>query len=110
MTMAASPYTLIRLEIECHAGHRGEEEPRYLTLDGKRIGVRDIVDRWMAPDHRYFKLLADDGAVYVVRRDVAGEGWELVMYEVTGGTRDLAPPVRTAGARIHRFYHPRKRK
>ena len=111
MSSEPSPYSLIRLAIECHAGYRGEAEPRYLTLGDKRRGVRDVVDRWYAPEYRYFKLLADDGAVYIVRNDVAGEDWELVMYEVADDRAAPAPPIRTAGARVHRFYnHPRKRR
>ena len=106
MSCDKSPYSLIRLAVECYAGYRGEEEPRYLTLGDKRVGVQQIVDRWHAPEYRYFKLLAEDGAVYIVRNDVAGEGWELVMYEVADRTADRAPPIRTAGARLHRFYRP----
>ena len=111
MSVARSPYSLTRLAVECHAGHRGEEEPRALTLADKRLAVREVVDRWLAPEHRYFKLLAEAGAVYIVRNDVAGEGWELVMYEVVDSAVERAPPIRTAGARVHRFYrHPRKRR
>ena len=107
----SSPYGLIRLAVECYAGHRREEEPSAFTLaDGARREIREIVDRWLAPAHRYFKVRADDGAVYIIRHDVAGDGWELVMYEVGAGLNYSTPPIRTAGARVHRFPHPRKRR
>lgn len=110
MSAERNPYTLRKLTVACHAGYRGEEEPRSLTIDGQHLAVAEILDRWLAPDHRYFKLRAGDNAVYIVRNDVAGDGWELVMYAVAGEKADPTPPVRTAGARIHRFYHPRKRR
>ena len=105
----SSPYSLIRLAVKCYAHHRGEGEPSAFTLaNGARRETREIVDRWLAPDHRYFKVRADDGAVYIIRHNVAGDGWELVMYEAGAGPNYLTPPIRTAGARVHRFPHPRK--
>ena len=107
----SSPYGLIRLAVKNYAGHRGEQEPSAFTVaDGARREVREIVDRWLAPDHRYFKVRADDGPVCIIRHDVAGDGWELVMYEVGAGLNYSTPPIRTAGARVHRFPHPRKRR
>lgn len=107
----SSPYGLIRLAVEYYTGHRGEEEPSAFTLaDGARREMQEIVDRWLAPGHGYFKVRADDGAVYIIRHDVTGDRWELVMYEVGAGLNYSTPPIRTAGARMHRFPHPRKRR
>ena len=110
MSLEQNPYTLVRLTVECHAGYRGEEEPRALSIDGQHLAVTEILDPWLEPDHRYFKMRASNSAIYIVRNDVAGDGWELVMYAVAGEKADPAPLVRTAGARIHCFYHPRKRR
>jgi hypothetical protein len=44
------------IRVECHAGYRGDEEPRAFTLGERRFAVLDIEDRWLAPDHRYFKV------------------------------------------------------
>lgn len=71
----------MRLDVECYAGHRGEETPRSLVFGGKRIAVTEVLDSWLAPDHRYFKLLCEDGATYLVRHDPAAACWELVMFE-----------------------------
>lgn len=68
------------LSVECHAGHRGDETPRALTIDGRRVAVIEVLDRWLAPDHRYFKLKGDDGDVYIVRQDTASSTWELTMF------------------------------
>jgi hypothetical protein len=71
--------------VECYAGHRGEETPRALTVGDRRIEVVDVVDRWLAPDHRYFKLKGDDGDVYIVRYANATNSWELTMFNRDSG-------------------------
>jgi hypothetical protein len=67
----------MKISVECYAGHRGEEEPRAFTMGSKRFAVLEIVDRWMAPEHRYFKVRADDGSMLVLRHDTESGGWEL---------------------------------
>jgi len=77
----------MRILVECYAGYRGEETPRHLYLGARKIAVIDVIDRWLAPDHRYFKVQGDDGGVYIVRHDVPGDCWEMVMFDDTQPTR-----------------------
>jgi hypothetical protein len=67
----------MRIRVECHAGFRGEEEPRAFWLDERRLPVADVVDRWLDPRHRYFKVRAEDGRQFVLRHDPASDDWEL---------------------------------
>ena len=67
----------MRIHVECHAGYRGDEEPRAFTLGATRIAVLEILDRWLAPEHRYFKVRIEDGRDFVLRHDVASGEWEL---------------------------------
>lgn len=69
------------VQVECYAGYRGEETPRRFVIGARRIEVLDVVDRWLAPDHRYFKLRGNDGGTYILREDVAGQRWELTLYD-----------------------------
>ena len=39
-----------------------------------------MLDRWLAPDHRYFKIMGDDDATYIIRHDTVKWEWELVFY------------------------------
>jgi len=71
----------LRITVECYSGHRGEETPRRFLLDGRVIEVAEVVDQWLAPDHRYFKLRDPQGATWILRHDSAGDRWELTMYE-----------------------------
>lgn len=75
---------MLEVEVECHAGYRGEETPRRFTLGQRRVEVVDVIDRWYGPDHRYFKLLGDDGATYLLRHDETADRWELTMFERQG--------------------------
>jgi hypothetical protein len=69
------------LHVECYAGHRGEETPRALTIGDRLVQVEQVLDRWLAPDHRYFKVKGDDGDDYIVRQDTASGEWELTMFK-----------------------------
>lgn len=68
------------IRVECYAGYRGEETPRRFHLGERAVEAVEILDRWLAPDHRYFKVKGDDGAVYIMRYDVAFDRWELTMF------------------------------
>jgi hypothetical protein len=68
------------VEVECYAGYRGEETPRRFRLGQRRIEVTEIVDSWVAPDHRYFKVQDTQGNLYILRNDVvAVDRWELTL-------------------------------
>ena len=72
---------LLEIMVECYAGHRGEQTPRVLVLGDRRIAVAAVLDQWLAPDHRYFKLHGDDGHIYIVRQDVESRAWTLTLFQ-----------------------------
>jgi NADH dehydrogenase len=69
------------LRVGCSPGYRGEPTPRRFSFGGAWIEVTELLDLWLAPDHRYFKVRADDGASYILRNDVRADRWELTMYD-----------------------------
>jgi allophanate hydrolase subunit 1 len=71
---------VLTIEVECYAGHRGEQTPRALIVKGTRIAVTEVLDAWLAPDYRYFKLKGADGHTYLVRHDERAATWELTMF------------------------------
>jgi hypothetical protein len=82
------------VDVGCYAGYRGEETPRRFGLSGAEVEIAEVVDRWLAPDHRYFKLRDREGHVYILRNDVASERWELTFFRRgTEGTELSAPPA-----------------
>jgi hypothetical protein len=70
----------MQIRVQCYAGHRGEEEPRAFDLGDRRLEVVEIIDRWLAPDHRYFKVQADDDNVYILRHDETAGEWEMTSF------------------------------
>lgn len=66
---------LLSVTVECYAGHRGEQAPRRFTLAGCRINVAGVLDCWLEPEHRYFKVRGDDGGTYVLRHDEGTGAW-----------------------------------
>ena len=65
------------IRVECYAGYRGEETPRRFQLDERCIEIVAVLDRWLAPDHRYFKVLGDDEQQYILRHDTETQHWDL---------------------------------
>ena len=70
----------MQIRVNCYAGYRGEETPRLIVMGDQRIAVASIQDRWIAPDHRYFKLVGKDGGLYIIRHDPNRDIWELTFY------------------------------
>ena len=77
----------MQCHVQCYAGYRGEETPRCLLLGKRRIDVIGVVDRWLEPDYRYFKIEGSDGATYVLRQERRSERWDLTFDSATTVTR-----------------------
>ena len=78
------------LKVECYAGYRGEETPRCIWLGERKIKVIRVIDRWLAPDHRYFKILGDDNSVYILRHSSKSWVWDLTFYKQAENHSDVA--------------------
>jgi len=77
------------IKVFCYAGYRGDESPIYFYVGGRKVTVSEIADSWIGPDHRYFKVKGDDGAVYILRQDTCADTWELTMFDrVVAKSRD----------------------
>lgn len=72
--MSAEPMSI---RVECCAGYRGEQEPRTFWLGERRFEVVELLDRWLHPAHRYFKVKVDDGRIFVLRHDTSSGEWDL---------------------------------
>lgn len=72
-----------QIRVDCYCGHRGEEIPRRFWILSRCVAVKEVVDRWLAPHHRYFKVLGSDGDLYILRHDPYGDVWELTFFRKT---------------------------
>ncbi len=72
---------IMQIKVECYAGYRGEETPRIIRFQSRKIEVKKMLDRWLDPNHRYFKILGDDDAIYIIRHDMNTLVWGLTYYQ-----------------------------
>jgi hypothetical protein len=67
--------TVIR--VECYSGHKVNERPISFWIGEEKRVVENIIDQWTGEDHDYFKLVADDHKVYLIRYDRRADFWAL---------------------------------
>jgi hypothetical protein len=68
------------IRVVCAGGSWLEETPGHFFIGERRIRALEVVDRWLASDHHYFKVLGDDDATYILRHDVPSGRWELTLF------------------------------
>ena len=68
------------LRVQCYAGQKADERPVRFQLDGHEYAVVEVVDQWYSPDDTFFKVRADDGNLYILRRHNAADEWRLESF------------------------------
>lgn len=71
----------ISLKVETYSGYKADERPISFTLVNRTFQVKEILDQWYGVDHTYYKLIADDSNLYIIRHDREMDEWEMVMME-----------------------------
>lgn len=74
----------MKIRVDCYSGYRGEETPRRFWLEERLVEIKEVVDRWLDPEHRYFKVVGDDHSTYILRHDSETYEWELTFYQKEG--------------------------
>ena len=72
-----------RIRVVSYSGYKANERPLYFFLENRKMEVRNIVDRWYGEENDYFKVLADDGRVYLIRWHRELDQWYLEKKGVT---------------------------
>ncbi len=72
-----------KVEVTAYAGYRSEERPSSFVLEGEKIGIAEVLSRWVEQDaedkrqRRCFRVKGDDGFTYLLSYvDQTGE-WYL---------------------------------
>ena len=68
------------IEVETYSGYKADERPVRVTVDGVRLEVAEVEDRWYSPGATFFRVLLSNGERYVLRRIEAQEVWVLEAY------------------------------
>ncbi len=58
----------------------GKKLPGAFILGRRLVEIAEVLDRWLGPDHRYFKIRGDDGALYILRHEAETDSWELTLF------------------------------
>jgi hypothetical protein len=70
----------MKIQVECHSGHKAEERPIKFWLGDIVLFVESIEDQWYGSDDSHFRVRADDGNTYVLsHKDTNGE-WTLASF------------------------------
>jgi len=63
------------LTVTCYSGYKSDERPVKFTLRNRTLLVEQILDRWYGPNNSYYKILADDKKVYLIKQDREDDLW-----------------------------------
>lgn len=74
------------IDVSAYSGYKANEKPLAFTVDGLKRDVVQVVDRWYGVEHDYFKVLAGDGKVYLLRWHRILDLWFLVHVAERAGT------------------------
>jgi hypothetical protein len=66
----------MKIEVLCYSGHKGDERPVRFRLGGQDYFVEELLYQWYGPQDVFFKVQANDGRVYILRRNSATPGGE----------------------------------
>lgn len=65
------------VKVIAYSGYRGEEKPRFLFVDERKIEV-EVLMEWREEDGYFYKVKGSDGNVYILKYDLNEEIWRLI--------------------------------
>ena len=71
---------MIPVRVECHSGYKKDERPVRFIIGDRTFEVVEIDDQWYSPEAIYFRVLADDGKIYLLRHDEIQDRWSLEAF------------------------------
>ncbi len=82
----------MKVSVECQDGL-----PIRFQLGQQVRVVEELLDRWYGPRDSYFKVRAEDGGLYILRKDESTpeEAWSLESFTAVGTETEGSGPVRT---------------
>jgi hypothetical protein len=72
------------VRVESYSGYKPDERPLRIVFAAQTLEIAEVEDRWYSPGATYFRVLAENGDRYVLRRDDAQDVWSLTAYRSAG--------------------------
>ena len=70
-----------KLKVQCYSGYKANERPVSFNIGEKSLKVEELIDKWYGIDYTYFKLLANDGNIYILKHEEQNDEWELNFFQ-----------------------------
>ena len=67
----------MNIKVECYSGFKADERPLSFIIDDKRLKVEKIICQWRTPESDCFKILADDGQIYLLKHNFTNDEWAI---------------------------------
>ena len=61
----------MKLEVDCYSGRTADERPVRFRLEDCQYMVEEVLDQWYGPQDAFYKVRADDGNLYILRRETS---------------------------------------
>jgi hypothetical protein len=58
----------MKVEVVCFSDYKVDERPVRFRLGAQDYSVEELLDQWYGPQDVFFKVKANDGNVYILRR------------------------------------------
>jgi hypothetical protein len=75
---------MIHIKVECFAGYKADEYPKYFHLENNKFEIYEIKDRWYQttgtpeyPVSNYFKVQTTCGQEFILKHDLESDDWYL---------------------------------
>lgn len=69
----------MKVRVECSRGQKADERPVRFKIHDRDYIIEEIQDHWKGLDGKFFKVLVDDGNLYILCRRMVGgpDEWSL---------------------------------
>jgi len=71
------------IRVECYSGYRADEHPLKFSTGNRDYIVERVDDKWYSPGATYFRVLADDENIYVLKHDESSDTWSLDAFRAS---------------------------
>lgn len=58
----------MKIEVASYSGYKADERPLRFRLSEQDYTVEELLDQWHGPHDVFFRVRANDGNVYILRR------------------------------------------
>lgn len=73
------------IRVETYSGYSADESPRRFEAAGRMVEVIEIVERWRTPLESGFRVRADNGKSYILRKRNVDGGESEWVADLAGG-------------------------